>query len=64
MSKKCYSRDNVLDLESCIQSWILQSQREIDGLEEIQREGTEMFKGLEGLICEGKLLELNMYIVL
>lgn len=49
-----WSRDAILPLytalESCIQLWI-----DIDILERIQKQATKMTKGLEHLVCEGRV---------
>lgn len=46
-------------LEYCKQFWASQHERAVKKLEEIQRASGSMIKGLEGLIYEKRLKELN-----
>jgi len=46
-------------LEYCKQFWASQHTRAVKNLEEIQRASGSMVKGLEGLIYEERLKELN-----
>jgi len=48
-------------LESCIQLWSPQHRRDMDLLEQVQKEATKMIQGLEHLSCEEALRELGLF---
>ena len=48
-------------LESCVQLWSNQHEKDMDLLERVQRRGTTMIRGLKHLSCEQRLKELGLF---
>ena len=56
-----YSAHVRPQLDYCFQVWGAQHGKHVELLERVQRRTTKMIRGLEHLICKGRLRELDLF---